>query len=83
MSFFATLIVALIVIGIAVLAMAVGAMVQRKPIQGTCGGLGQMQDRFGEPMCDICDGKEERKPSDCSMPDHIKAKCLEEGPQCH
>jgi hypothetical protein len=83
MSFLTALIVAIIVFGIVILGMAIGAMVARKPIQGTCGGLGQMQDRFGEPLCDICEGEEERKPSDCSMPDHVKERCLTEGPQCH
>ncbi|MEZ6195115.1 MAG: (Na+)-NQR maturation NqrM [Planctomycetota bacterium] len=73
-----TFLITLMFFGAALLAMAIGVIIARKPIQGSCGGLGAMQDRFGEPMCDLCNGDPERKPSDCSMPEHVKERCRTE-----
>ena len=53
------------VFAVALTAMAVGVLFARKPLKGTCGGLGAMSDRFGDPMCDICEGDPAKKPSDC------------------
>tara|TARA_B100000579_G_C22328023_1_gene619207 strand:- start:278 stop:523 length:246 start_codon:yes stop_codon:yes gene_type:complete len=33
-------------------AMAVGVIFSNRVIKGSCGGLNNMSDRFGEPMCD-------------------------------
>ncbi|MEC9379414.1 MAG: (Na+)-NQR maturation NqrM, partial [Candidatus Latescibacterota bacterium] len=32
--------------------MAIGVIVSNRRIAGSCGGLANMQDRFGEPMCE-------------------------------
>lgn len=55
--------------------MAIGVILAKKPLKGTCGGLGAMSERFGQPMCEICDGNPERMPSDCSAPDWVKERC--------
>ena len=47
-------IAAVIVFAVAVAAMAVGSMVQGKCLKGTCGGLNQMRDESGKPICDAC-----------------------------
>ena len=46
------LIPAFVIIAIVMAGMAVGVMFSRQPIQGTCGGLGNMRDEHGEPMCE-------------------------------
>tara|TARA_B100000945_G_C19940692_1_gene393815 strand:- start:216 stop:440 length:225 start_codon:yes stop_codon:yes gene_type:complete len=33
-------------------AMAVGVIFSNRAIKGSCGGLNNMSDRFGEPMCE-------------------------------
>jgi uncharacterized protein len=45
----------LIVMGVMVFAMAIGAIMGRKPLQGSCGGLGKI---MGED-CEFCDDKDE------------------------
>ena len=45
---------ALIVFGLALLGMAVGAIVKGKCLKGTCGGLNQMRDSSGRPICEAC-----------------------------
>jgi len=46
------LIPAFVIIGIVMVGMAVGVLFRNKPLQGTCGGLGNMRDESGLPMCD-------------------------------
>lgn len=46
------LIPAFVIIAIVMAGMAVGVMFSRQPIQGTCGGLGNMRDEHGMPMCE-------------------------------
>ena len=60
--------VTLLVFTVAVAGMAVGWLVARKPLAGTCGGLGNMKDRFGDPMCDLCKGDPSKKPDSCVRP---------------
>ena len=55
-----TFLITLAAFGLAVTAMAVGVIVSNRRIQGSCGGLANMSDEFGEPMCDC--GK---KPGEC------------------
>jgi len=38
---------ALVMIG-----MSIGVIFSNRVIKGSCGGLNNMSDRFGEPMCD-------------------------------
>lgn len=47
-------IVALAVFGVAIIAMSVGVWVKGKCLKGTCGGLNQMRDESGRPICEAC-----------------------------
>ena len=46
------LIPAFVIIGLVMAGMAVGVIFRNKPLLGTCGGLGNMRDELGMPMCD-------------------------------
>ncbi len=35
-------------------AMAIGVILGRKPLQGSCGGLGNLRDSDGKSFCDAC-----------------------------
>jgi len=39
---------------LAMLAMAVGVLSGRSPIQGSCGGIGGRCEGSGKPSCDLC-----------------------------
>ncbi len=43
---------ALVVFALVMAGMAIGVIVSNRRIAGSCGGLANMQDRFGEPMCE-------------------------------
>lgn len=45
---------ALIVFSLALAAMSVGYWVKGKCIKGTCGGLNQLRDENGRPICEAC-----------------------------
>ena len=47
-----TLIAAFVAFGLVMAAMAVGVIFNNREIQGSCGGLNNMSDEFGEPMCE-------------------------------
>ena len=50
-----------------VLAMSVGVIFKRKPIQGSCGGIASLMG-----SCDVCDMKDEcvdKKKNDCETAD--------------
>lgn len=47
-----TLIAAFVAFGLVMVAMAVGVIFSNRQIQGSCGGLNNMSDEFGEPMCE-------------------------------
>lgn len=49
----ATILLAILVMLLAVAAMAVGVMLGRKPIKGSCGGMSAM---MGNPECPLCGG---------------------------
>jgi FAD:protein FMN transferase len=51
---FATLIAALIVVGIAITGMAVGVIFSNRCIKGSCGGLASMPGGDGSSPCDLC-----------------------------
>jgi hypothetical protein len=44
----------LVIFGLALLAMAVGVLAGRSPIQGSCGGIGGRCEGDGGPSCDLC-----------------------------
>ncbi|UTW13642.1 (Na+)-NQR maturation NqrM [Marinobacterium rhizophilum] len=48
-----TMILTFVVLGTVILAMSVGVLLGRKPIAGSCGGMGAMGV---ETVCDICGG---------------------------
>ena len=43
---------ALVAFGLVMTGMAIGVIVSDRRIAGSCGGLANMQDDFGEPMCE-------------------------------
>lgn len=47
-----TLLLTVVVFGIVITAMSVGVLFKRKPLQGSCGGLGAL----GLGDCDFCEG---------------------------
>lgn len=47
-------IIALSVFALAIIGMSVGAWVSGKCLKGTCGGLNQMRDESGKPICEAC-----------------------------
>ena len=49
-----TFIGAAVVIGLAILGMAVGSIFANKPVQGSCGGLSSATGEDGEASCSIC-----------------------------
>lgn len=61
-----TFFVTLLVFGLALAGMAIGVMVARKPLKGTCGGLGGLTDLFGESPCDICNDDPSLRDPDCT-----------------
>ncbi|NKB67002.1 MAG: (Na+)-NQR maturation NqrM [Candidatus Latescibacteria bacterium] len=54
-------IAAFVVFGLVLVGMAIGVIVSNRAIKGSCGGLNNMSDQFGEPMCE-CGAK----PGSCS-----------------
>ena len=60
------------VFGVAILGMAIGVLLARKPLKGSCGGLNQLQDHVGgPPLCEVCGGDPKKKPSDCRAFDDL------------
>jgi hypothetical protein len=66
------LIAAFVAFALVMVAMAVGVIFSDRRIKGSCGGLGAMSDRYGEPMCECgakpgsC-GSEEKKTLDAAF----------------
>ena len=57
------LIPAFVIIALVMAGMAVGVILSNKPIAGTCGGLGNMRDEHGMPMCECGPGREASVPA--------------------
>ena len=57
-----TIIATIIVFAVIITIMAIGVILGRKPIQGSCGGLNNLNTQDGEAYCEICgaDGKDKR-----------------------
>ena len=58
------LLAAFVVFGLVIVGMAVGVIFSNRRIKGSCGGLNNMSDKFGQPMCE-CGAK----PGTCGAPD--------------
>ena len=52
--------ITIVAFALVITAMAVGVIFSNRRIQGSCGGLANMSDEFGKPMCEC--GK---KPGEC------------------
>lgn len=63
-----TFVVTALVFGAVILAMAVGVLLAKKPLKGSCGGLSTLSEKKfgGKPVCEICGGDPAKQPSDCS-----------------
>lgn len=46
--------IAFIIFALAVTGMAIGVIVTRKRLKGSCGGLANLRDEHGRPMCEAC-----------------------------
>lgn len=60
--------ISLVVFGLVITGMAVGAFVAKKPIKGTCGGLNNLKDRLdgeGAP-CEICGATPAQQATECT-----------------
>ena len=44
----------LVIVGLALLGMAIGVMLTGKRIKGSCGGIGAAMNEKGERVCGIC-----------------------------
>lgn len=54
MNYSVILLVSFAFFGLFIAFMAIGAIVQGKCLKGTCGGLNQMRDESGAPICEAC-----------------------------
>lgn len=63
----ATLVITFFLVAAVILAMSVGVLMGRKPVQGSCGGLNNIQD-MGE--CEICGGDTSKCDEVKAMPDY-------------
>ncbi len=51
--------VSLAVFALAVAAMSIGVILSNRRIHGSCGGLANLRDAQGNPLCDGCDSPSE------------------------
>lgn len=65
---FAMFLVSVFVFALVITGMAVGVIFSNRRIQGSCGGLANMSDDFGQPMCDCG-----MKPGECGLPSESEA----------
>lgn len=56
-----TILIAIGVFGVAFIGLAIGVIISNRRVQGSCGGLANMKDDQGKPMCMACD----TPPEDC------------------
>ena len=77
----ATFLLSMVIFGVLFAGMAIGVILQNKPIKGTCGGLNQMTGGEceicgGDPnKCDSEEGNEDSKPNPVALTyDATKAK---------
>lgn len=61
-----TFLVVLAVFLIAVTLMALGTILAKKPLRGSCGGLGMLRNLLGLGPCSSCEDDPEAKAESCS-----------------
>jgi uncharacterized protein len=49
-----TLLIVFLVFALAVAGMAIGVIISRKSLKGSCGGLANLRDEQGRTMCEAC-----------------------------
>ena len=49
-----TLLLTVIVIAVSLFGMAVGVLINKRCLRGSCGGLAELRDAHGQPQCDAC-----------------------------
>ena len=64
----------IVVFSLALTGMAVGVILGQKKLKGSCGGLANMKDDQGNPLCTMC----ETPPDDC--PELSKQAAAHENP---
>ena len=57
--------VSLAVFAFAVAAMSIGVILSNRRIHGSCGGLANLHDEQGRPLCDGCASRSGDEPEDC------------------
>lgn len=49
-----TILISFVVFGVALTGMAIGVIVSNRRIKGSCGGLANLRDDQGKPVCEGC-----------------------------
>ncbi len=49
-----TILIAMIVFALALTGMAIGVLVSNRRLRGSCGGLANMRNSEGSPLCEAC-----------------------------
>ncbi len=55
------LVASLLAFGLGILGMAVGLLMGRAPMKGSCGGLAGLCDGAGQPLCEVCPNRRARE----------------------
>ena len=69
-SYWRLLAASIIVIGIALIAMAVGVIFSNRCVKGSCGGMEGLTDEHGRPLCEGCSNPSEECTTDPSLREH-------------
>lgn len=65
------IIMAILVFGIATLAMSIGVLFGRSRIKGSCGGLAGLRDENGETLCQACTNPTPECQGEAASPDYV------------
>lgn len=69
-SYWRLLAASIIVIGIALIAMAVGVIFSNRCVKGSCGGMEGLTDEHGRPLCEGCSNPSEECTTDPTLREH-------------
>lgn len=67
-----TFFISIAVFALAMTGLAVGVMIAKKPLKGSCGGLNNLSTKDGKSYCDIC-GADGSASNDFCGPDEDRA----------